>query len=674
MTPTLSIRALHLYAETARGPVGRRLDFGTGLNILRADNTSGKSTALMAIIYALGLEGMLGPSGRIPLAHAMTDRVDIAGTVQAVTSSGVSLEIANGAGEIITVSRAVKDALVDRHLVTVHTGPAITAPGDYRVSDYFVRRRGGAQNEAGFHRFFANFLGLDLPRVPRLDGSEGLLYLEAIFPYFFVEQKHGWASIQARIPTYLGIRDVQKRTAEYVLGLSALDRARARQRIRSNMAALEATWQDTNRSAAELARLSQVVLVDAPVRISRGFDAEQFRPSVAVGNEWLALDTAVASLRTELEQEQGTPQSVGEAVEGIEANLPRLERALRETLAVAASLAEERDDLSRQREQLSIRLEALSEDLQRHQDAEVLRHLGSRHAQALLADHVCPTCHQELADGADISAHAMTAAENIEYIRRQIATFEASRADVERVLDAVSSRQVALAGNARQLRFEIRASRDALSSTSATPSAADVARRLTLETRIEELGARAEEFAGLRAELTATSEQWAQQKAQLDAIGNEDLSGEDRVRLAALQASVRQQLGAYGFGSLPPGEIDIDLTSYRPTHEGFDLGFDLSASDMIRVIWAYLFGLLNVSRVHPGSNHLGLLIFDEPRQQETARASYQELLKFAADAGAAGSQVIFATSEPESSLEQLLGGSPHNLLSLASGEKLLRPA
>ena len=147
MTASLNIRALHLYADTARGRVGRRLDFAPGLNILRADNTSGKSTALMAIVYALGLEGMLGPSGRVPLAHAMTDRIDVEGAVEIVSSSGVSLEMANGTGEIITVSRAVKDAVLDRHLVTVHAGPAITQPADYDASDYFVRRRGGAQNK-----------------------------------------------------------------------------------------------------------------------------------------------------------------------------------------------------------------------------------------------------------------------------------------------------------------------------------------------------------------------------------------------------------------------------------------------------------------------------------------------------------------------------------------------
>ena len=671
MTAHLSIRALHLHADTSRGRMGHDLVFGHGLNLIRADNSSGKSTTLMGILYALGLEGMLGPSGRVPLAHAMTDLIEVNGAPERVLRSAVAVEIANGAGEIITVSRMVTHPDISRNLVKVELGPALTAPGAYVSADYFVRRSGSAQNEAGFHRFIAEFLSLPLPRVTRLDGSEVPLYLETVFPYFFVEQKHGWSSIQARIPTHLGIRDVHKRTSEFVLGLGALDRVRQRQLIKSNLAELETRWQGVFKSGAELARLSQVVLSGGTARISKGLSDDDFVPTVVVGGAWESIDAALTSLETELGALTTTPATVGEAATQIEESLSVLESQLRETLVVAAALSGERSEHERELEQVGVRLEALREDLQRHKDSEVLRRLGSQHAHTLLADRICPTCHQGLEDGADIAQHTMSAAENIEFIGKQITTFEATGADLTRVLVAMKARENALLGHARQLRIEIRASRDALTSANATPSVADVAHRLTLENRIVELRARREEFATLRDEMQQIAADWSRQKAQLDAIGTDDLSLDDRARLAALQTSMRSQLSAYGFQSLAPEEIEVDPNSYRPTHEGFDLGFDLSASDMIRVIWAYLFGLLNVSRMH-GGNHLGLLIFDEPRQQDTARASYAQLLAHAAGAGAAGSQVIFATSEPLDSLQTLLGDAPYTLLNLNPGEKLLR--
>ena len=55
------------------------LAFADGLNVLRADNSSGKSTVLQSIIYALGLEGMLSARRDIPLPHSMTDYVEVDG-------------------------------------------------------------------------------------------------------------------------------------------------------------------------------------------------------------------------------------------------------------------------------------------------------------------------------------------------------------------------------------------------------------------------------------------------------------------------------------------------------------------------------------------------------------------------------------------------------------------
>jgi hypothetical protein len=118
-------------------------------------------------------------------------------------------------------------------------------------------------------------------------------------------------------------------------------------------------------------------------------------------------------------------------------------------------------------------------------------------------------------------------------------------------------------------------------------------------------------------------------------------------------------------------EVEIDRDTYRPTNDGFDLGFDLSASDMIRVIWAYLFALLKVG-VQSGA-HLGLLIFDEPQQQQTARDSYRALLHHAAREASSGSQIIFATSETSDSLHAMVSSTDQNIIDLRPGEKLLQP-
>jgi protein phosphatase len=111
---------------------------------------------------------------------------------------------------------------------------------------------------------------------------------------------------------------------------------------------------------------------------------------------------------------------------------------------------------------------------------------------------------------------------------------------------------------------------------------------------------------------------------------------------------------------------------YRPTYEGFDLGFNLSASDMIRTIWAYLYGLLEVARVSP-TNHPGLLILDEPRQQQANRMSFALFAKRAAASRQARQQVIFLTSEDEDTVQEMLGSVEHKYINFAGQMKLIQP-
>ena len=89
--------------STANGLVGVRLDFERKLNVIHAPNTMGKSICVNAIIYGLGLEGMLSASYDPPFPHAMTDSIVVGGESVSVLSSEILLEISNGAGETVTI-------------------------------------------------------------------------------------------------------------------------------------------------------------------------------------------------------------------------------------------------------------------------------------------------------------------------------------------------------------------------------------------------------------------------------------------------------------------------------------------------------------------------------------------------------------------------------------------
>jgi hypothetical protein len=79
----------------------------------------------------------------------------------------------------------------------------------------------------------------------------------------------------------------------------------------------------------------------------------------------------------------------------------------------------------------------------------------------------------------------------------------------------------------------------------------------------------------------------------------------------------------------------------------------MSASDTIRLKWAYQLALLEIAR-ETQTHHAGFVVFDEPQQQKTAKISFKKLLDRAATASTSGQQIIFATSEDRDQLEEFL--------------------
>ena len=209
---------------------------------------------MQGMLHALGMERMLSPSRGVPLPRAMTTYLTTdRGEELNLLESNVSLEIENGAEQIITITRPIK-SIVDHRLVTVEFGAALTdETATLQKREFFVRDPGAASREDGFHFFLEGFMGWDLPMVRRYDAPETKLYLETIFPLFWVEQKTGWSSIPAAIPTYLRIREVHKRAVEFILDLDVHKLELRRQQLDDLFAAntreWRAQWEELDRYA-----------------------------------------------------------------------------------------------------------------------------------------------------------------------------------------------------------------------------------------------------------------------------------------------------------------------------------------------------------------------------------------------------------------------------------------
>src|SRR5579863_7073152 len=105
----LRLRHLRLRAATQSKVYGCDIPFAAGLNVLQARNTSGKSTCMQAIIYALGLERSLGPQLEVPLPYVMRERIHSQRDepYELVLGSYVELEMENASGQALTIRRDV---------------------------------------------------------------------------------------------------------------------------------------------------------------------------------------------------------------------------------------------------------------------------------------------------------------------------------------------------------------------------------------------------------------------------------------------------------------------------------------------------------------------------------------------------------------------------------------
>ncbi|MCO1658125.1 hypothetical protein [Pseudonocardia humida] len=605
----------------------------------------------------------------------MTDAIEVAGVNLAVLESWVSLEIQNEAGERMTARRAVVSADKDKSLIETTRTRSIAGDTGQKIRirrDYFVGRSGGAQREAGFHFELARFVGWDLPRVARNDGSEGPLYLECLFPYFFVEQKRGWSGIQARIPNHYQIRDVGKRSAEFVLGLDSYKIVLQRQRLEAAASIISNEWRTIVAEIEAVARNSGAILRGSYSRPATTPSNVQAQAVVPSNQDWHSIDEEINRQEARLEELRTRPVStVGENAAVLEADLEGVGDQYT-TLTIALQQAVTAHEEAHARvASLDIRVAVLEEDLQRHKDAATLRRLGGENVEALTVDLTCPTCEQELPDGFDVTNSSMTEDENIAFIEQELKTYRAMRSDELRRRESEEVRLTRLRDEAAELRRRIRTVKDLLVAPSAMPSIEEATERVRIEDRLVALRSLRDQVTVATKNLQSRAEQLRKNRELLAEL-NRDLSQQDIGKLNYLQGALRQQLLSYGFSSLDPNSLEVSLDTYRPIHEGFDLGFDLSASDMVRVIWAYLLAILETGQRYE-TNHPSLLLFDEPRQQETSRFSFQALLSRAASDGNSGAQIIFATSEEEASLVAMLAGIRHRLISFPSRTKILLP-
>ncbi|HET6294176.1 MAG TPA: hypothetical protein VFG33_12400 [Kribbella sp.] len=679
----LEFRAVRFHVETASGRAGYAARFGSGMTVVRGGNTIGKSLLLQGLLYGAGLESLFATRKGV-LTRAMTLQIDLDDVSVDVESSWVEVVVANGAGDVLTLQRVVKPRsgkVAATDLVRTWAGDVVDLEDRTPSVDYLVGRPGVATEERGFYRFFAEFLGWRQPQVPTYSGRTVPLYVQVVFGLGYVDQKRGWGGTVPQVPTTYQIVEPLRKAVEFALQLDVLIEAQRRQTLLEQQRQLANREERLRGSLEGLARLqgARIRFPDLP-RVStvavggKGSGTVVLSPAaeVLVEDVWLDLSERIDQLhqvrvnrgiRAVVETEE-RPETAA-----LEVELADAERALAQISGRLEALNQDEHLLHTQLGALGRRMNALDDEYDRYRQLDALQQLGSVIAPLTMDNGDCPTCHQSLEAVESIEGNALPVAETRAAIREDRETVKNLVVEAEQRVELVAVRRAAWSQETSAARLRVRALKADLVAVDGTPSSSAIQLAVEQEQELARL-------LNLQAQFLDDADSWtliamdlAAVQAELSALGSTQETAEDKQRKGAWVARLREQLVEFGFESAVPAQVEIDSTM-KPVVDSYDIGFQGSASDGIRLRWAYLLSLMETC-AEVGGSHPGVLLMDEPGQQGVEQDSLAALYRHLLATSRTSGQVFVTTSEPPATLESWLGTDGYDLIDLGA-DRLLR--
>ncbi|MEB6677746.1 hypothetical protein [Acinetobacter haemolyticus] len=633
----LKLIELNIIVNTIQNKVfSTKIPFKTGLNVIRADNTSGKSTCVNAIAYALGLESILGPLKSKPFPKSLYETINDSkndGISYNVTHSYVELKIQNNEFKEATVRRLIKD---QNNIITVNV--------DNNTQDYFLRSYGtlgSSKSEYGFHNWLENFMGWDLPFVPHLNGEKVKLYLEAIFPLFFIEQKRGWSEIQANVPVNYGIKNVKKTALEYVLDISNFDIENKLNLLKSKLENYEDQWIFLSNSIQSLCNISNFNFSEIKNIGNQNFPIEYFINGI---NADIPLHTAKISLLKSLKQELDNTPNDNNLIEEVEKQKETL-RSLYESLSY---LEKTKEHLQTIQYDSTKKAKILFNDLQRYKQLDLLTKLGSENNFTVDLEE-CPICHNELSDFLHISHKKtniapMTLEQNIIFIREQYDFMnnigKKHSEEILKLNQKIQQKHLLLNEEEAKLKLLENDYSELFGDVHH-----QIRKKIELEKKIEDINNFIEKTSNFEESLKKLQLNWQTTYESYSLLKKKLSDSTNSNTITILEKLMQKNLDLFGFSTSEIDKITISRNTLRPEQNGYDIIAETSASDYIRTIWAFTLALLELATDNKlNIKHGGFVIFDEPRQHEARTKSLDDLIKYSSHIFENSGQAIFTTS------------------------------
>jgi DNA repair exonuclease SbcCD ATPase subunit len=634
----LHLNALKLEINTTNGLYGTTIQFESGLNIIRANNTSGKSTVFQSILYALGFEELIGLKNEKTMQSVLKDVVIDGEKSYQVVQSAILLEIFNGV-QTITIKRSVVNEKRKPQLIDVSFGPLITEnKGIYEIRQMYVHDKGAASDEIyGFHAFLEEFLNWNLPNVIDINGNSTKLYMPLIAPTFIIEQKSGWSSFFATIP-YYGVKNAEERVIEFLLNLDVFQNEQSRISLNINKRLLQEKWSILFEDFHSLAEKggAEIAGLEAYPVIINNINEIYFR--IFRNDRYILIPDLIEELTDEFDQlNQQTEITVGENLERNQSRLNTLSDGLLKIGFRYQQLSDEQLHEKEKFRQYTEQKKAVQEDLDKNKSAEKMLRLGGD-VHALVASNICPTCGQGINDSLlphGVDQVPMQIADNINFLVSQLKMLEAFINSQRSKIQEKDNILAEYTNRLNQIRQEIRNIKKDLVSDERLPSEELIERKINTKRLANFYEEFLEKIESMKKRLSIISKEWETLKKKETELSGDFFTILDREKLQSLQDNFLRLLRTFNYQSKDNDAIKISAEKYLPVIEvklpnekpkSYDIRFDSSGSDHIRCMWAYYIALLNTSKNMSG-NHPKLLIFDEPQQQSASTDDFHEFLK-----------------------------------------------
>ena len=630
----LKIRALKIEINTTSGLFGAEYKFENGLNIIRGDNTSGKSSLFQSIIYGLGFEELLGGKNEKTMQSVLKDQVEFPrDTRHNITQSFVYLEIENK--EIVTIKRSVASPTRKSQLLDVYYGALLTGDNQALESrQMWVHDAGAASDELyGFHLFLTEFLGFNLPEVVTAKGDLHKLYLQQIAPAFIIEQKTGWSDFFATMP-YFGMRNTEQRVVEFLLNLDVFENEKRKQQLSSAKQNINNRWQNLFTKFQNLADRSGGKLIGLENNPSIINNYSGIYISLIRDDKPITLADLNEIQKTELAVlENQQTVTVGNKLSQNEIALNKLNDKLNQVTLNFELLSPELNFDKEKLKQYEKQIVAVQDDLRKNKGALKINKLGGD-LPTTTAKNICPTCEQDLKDSllpSDIQQVPMRIEDNISYLDSQERMIKVYIEGQQKTINEKENKLKDYKALAVEIRQRIRDLKKELVQDERLPSVIEIEKRIDLKRKVEFFNKVLESLSPLREDLKNLSSEYEKILNSESSLPKDFFSELDRQKLSTLKDNFIQLLKIFNYQSKPFEAIRISTDTYLPVaqktdaEQFYNIKFDSSASDFIRCIWAYTTALLKTSIAYD-TNHPRLLVFDEPKQQDMSKDSFKKFL------------------------------------------------